>query len=88
MIGKQRVFVLQRVQEDPAGRVGSLLDEYEVFYNSIHVGEDQLPDPTRFDTIVVPGGAAHLYWNAPKKSISRDLTERNPPQATPFEWQW
>ena len=61
MSDKKRVLVLQHIQDDPAGRVGAILDEYEVFYHLIHVGKDQLPDPTRYDAIVVLGGSAHLY---------------------------
>jgi GMP synthase-like glutamine amidotransferase len=61
MTDKKRVLVLQHIHDDPAGRVGSILDEYEVFYHLIHVGRDHLPDPIRYDAIVVLGGAAHLY---------------------------
>jgi GMP synthase (glutamine-hydrolysing) len=61
MSDKKRVLVLQHIPDDPAGRVGAILDEYETFYHLIHVGKDHLPDPTRYDAIVVLGGAAHLY---------------------------
>ena len=61
MSDKKRVLVLQHIPDDPAGRVGAILDEYEVFYHLIHVGKDHLPDPTRYDAIVVLGGSAHLY---------------------------
>jgi hypothetical protein len=53
MADKKRVLVLQHIQENPAGRVGTLLDEYEIFYHLIHVGRDHLPDPTRYNAIVV-----------------------------------
>ena len=61
MSDKKRVLVLQHIHENPAGRVGAILDEYETFYHLIHVGKDHLPDPTRYDAIVVLGGAAYLY---------------------------
>ncbi len=61
MSEKKRVLILQHILENPAGRVGSLLDEYEVFYHTIHVGRDHLPDPTRYHAIVVLGGSQHLY---------------------------
>ncbi len=61
MSDKKRVLVLQHIPDDPAGRVGAILDEYETFYHLIHVGKDHLPDPTRYDAIVVLGGSAHLY---------------------------
>ena len=61
MPGKKRVLILELILENPAGRVGAFLDEYETFYHLIHVGRDHLPDPTRYDAIVVLGGSAHLY---------------------------
>ena len=70
MSDKKRVLVLQHIHDDPAGRVGAILDEYETFYHLIHVGKDHLPDPTRYDAIVVLGGAAHLY-DAHKISLYR-----------------
>lgn len=61
MPGEKHVLILQHIKDNPAGRVGTLLDEYEIDYRLIHVGRDHLPDPTEFDAIVVLGGAAHLY---------------------------
>ncbi len=60
MSAKKRVLVLQHIHENPAGRVGAILDEYATFYHLIHVGRDHhLPDPARYDALVVLGGAAH-----------------------------
>jgi GMP synthase (glutamine-hydrolysing) len=61
MPDKKRVLILQHIKENPAGRVGTILDEYETYYHLIHVGRDRLPDPTRYKAIVVLGGAAHVY---------------------------
>ncbi len=61
MPDKQRVLVLQHIHENPAGPIGAILDEYEIFYHLIHVGKNHLPDPSRYDAIVVLGGAAHVY---------------------------
>ena len=61
MPGMKRVLVLQHIHENPAGRVGAILDEYEVFYHLIRVGKDHLPDPTRYDAVVAQGGSAHVY---------------------------
>jgi len=58
---KKRVLVLQHIQDNPAGRVGAILDEYDILYHLLHVGRDRLPDPTRYTAIVVLGGAAHVY---------------------------
>jgi GMP synthase-like glutamine amidotransferase len=61
MAAPKRVLILQHILENPAGRVGSILDEYEIFYHLIHVGRDHLPDPTRYHAIIVLGGSQHLY---------------------------
>ncbi len=61
MTEKKRVLILEHILENPAGRVGTILDEYEIFYHLIHVGRDRLPDPTRYNAIVVLGGSAHVY---------------------------
>lgn len=58
---KKRVLILQHILENPAGRVGDVLDEYEVPFQTIHVGRDHLPDPTSYQAIVVLGGSQHLY---------------------------
>ncbi|MGZ3608890.1 MAG: hypothetical protein ACXWPS_10840 [Ktedonobacteraceae bacterium] len=55
MSDKKRVLVLQHIHENPAGRVGAILDENEVFYHLIHVGKDHLPDPTRYDAFCGSG---------------------------------
>ena len=57
----KRVLVLQHIVENPAGRVGFILDEYEIPYHLLHVGKDHLPDPTRYQAIVVLGGTQHVY---------------------------
>jgi GMP synthase (glutamine-hydrolysing) len=61
MSSKKRVLILQHIQANPAGRVGAILDEYEIFYHLIHVGRDPLLDPRRYHALVVLGGAAHVY---------------------------
>ncbi len=61
MTEKKRVLILEHILENPAGRVGAILDEYEIFYHLIHVGRDRLPDPTRYNAIIVLGGSAHVY---------------------------
>lgn len=61
MSEKKRVLILQHILENPAGRVGDILDEYEVSYHLIHVGEDHLPDPGRYQALVVLGGSQHVY---------------------------
>ena len=40
MSEKKRVLVLQHILENPAGRVGAMLDEYETFYHRIYIGRD------------------------------------------------
>jgi hypothetical protein len=64
------VLILEHILENPAGREGAILDEYETFYHLIHVGRDHLPDPTRYDAIVVLGGAVQL-------TVSRNTAELN-----------
>jgi GMP synthase (glutamine-hydrolysing) len=61
MSEKKRVLILQHILDSPAGRIGTILDEYETFYHLIHVGRDHLPDPTRYHAIVVLGGSQHVY---------------------------
>ena len=61
MLEKKRVLILQHILDSPAGRVSTILDEYETFYHLIHVGRDHLPDPTRYHAIVVLGGSQHVY---------------------------
>src|SRR5260370_11649527 len=61
MTEKKRVLILEHILENRAGRVGAILDEYEIFYHLIHVGRDRLPDPTRYNAIIVLGGSAHVY---------------------------
>ncbi len=57
----KRVLVLQHIVENPAGRVGIILDEYGIPYHLLHVGKDHLPDPTRYQAIVALGGTQHVY---------------------------
>lgn len=61
MPDKQRVLVLQHIPENPAGRVGDILNEHNIPYDDIHVGTDHLPDPTQYQAIIVLGGSQHLY---------------------------
>lgn len=61
MSEKKCVLILQHIVGNPAGRVGVMLDEYEISYHLIHVGRDHLPDPTRYHAIVVLGGSQHVY---------------------------
>jgi GMP synthase (glutamine-hydrolysing) len=61
MLDKKRALILQHIAENPAGRVGVILDEYEIPYHLVHVGRDHLPDPTSYNAIVVLGGTQHLY---------------------------
>jgi GMP synthase (glutamine-hydrolysing) len=58
---KKRVLILQHISENPAGRVGEVLEENEICYHLVQVGRDQLPDPTGYQAIVVLGGAQHVY---------------------------
>ncbi|GAC1377080.1 MAG: type 1 glutamine amidotransferase [Ktedonobacteraceae bacterium] len=58
---KKHVLVLQHTLASPAGRVTSMLDEYEVPYHLIHIGRDQLPDATRYQAIIALGGSQHVY---------------------------
>ncbi len=60
-IEKKRVLVLQHFYENPAGRVGNLLDEHGIPYDNIHVGTDALPDLKRYQALIVLGGTQHLY---------------------------
>jgi GMP synthase (glutamine-hydrolysing) len=61
MLHKKHALILQHIIENPAGRVGVILDEYEIPYHLVHVGRDHLPDPTRYQAIIVLGGSQHLY---------------------------
>lgn len=61
MPDKKRVLVLQHFFENPAGRVGDLLEEHGIPYDNIHVGTDQLPDPKQYQALIVLGGTQHLY---------------------------
>ncbi|HEY7418957.1 MAG TPA: type 1 glutamine amidotransferase [Ktedonobacteraceae bacterium] len=61
MPNKQRVLVLQHIVENPAGRVGDILNEHMIPYDDIHVGKDHLPDPTQYQAIIVLGGSQHIY---------------------------
>lgn len=57
----QKVLILQHMQENPKGFVGTLLDEYAIDYDVIDVEEDILPDPTHYAAIIVLGGDQHVY---------------------------
>jgi GMP synthase (glutamine-hydrolysing) len=57
----KRVLVLQHFYENPAGRVGNLLDEHGIPYDNIHVGTDPLPDLKQYQALIVLGGTQHLY---------------------------
>ncbi|HYL42556.1 MAG TPA: type 1 glutamine amidotransferase [Ktedonobacteraceae bacterium] len=61
MSEKKRVLILQHILDNPAGRVGDILDEHEIFYDLIHVGRDNLPDPGEYQALVVLGGSEHVY---------------------------
>jgi GMP synthase (glutamine-hydrolysing) len=61
MTDKKHVLVLQHFYENPPGRVGDLLQEHEIPYDTIHVGIDHLPDPAGSAAIIVLGGTQHLY---------------------------
>src|ERR1017187_413633 len=61
MTDKKHVLVLQHFHENPPGRVGDLLSEHEIPYDTIHVGIDHLPDPAGYAAIIVLGGTQHLY---------------------------
>lgn len=61
MPDQQRVLVLQHIAENPPGRVGDILQEHAIPYDDIHIGIDHLPDPTRYQAIIVLGGSQHLY---------------------------
>jgi GMP synthase (glutamine-hydrolysing) len=61
MPNKNRALILQHIAKNPAGRAGVILDEYEIPYHLIHVGSDRLPDPKRYQAIIVLGGSQHVY---------------------------
>ncbi len=61
MTDKKHVLVLQHFHENPPGRVGDLLNEFQIPYHALHVGLDPLPDPTEYGAIIVLGGTQHLY---------------------------
>ncbi len=61
MTDKKHALVLQHFHENPPGRVGKLLDEHEIPYHLIHVGQDTLPNPSEYGAIFVLGGTQHLY---------------------------
>lgn len=61
MCENKRVLILQHILGSPAGRVSIILDEYDIPFHLIHVGKDQLPDPTTYQAIVALGGTQHVY---------------------------
>ncbi len=61
MADKKQVLVLQHFHENPPGRVGELLKEHMIPFDIIHVGQEQLPNPTEYGAIIVLGGTQHLY---------------------------
>jgi GMP synthase (glutamine-hydrolysing) len=58
---EKRVLILQHISENPACRVGDLLEENEIGYHLVHIGKDHLPDPSSYHALVVLGGSQHVH---------------------------
>ncbi|MBA2681670.1 MAG: type 1 glutamine amidotransferase [Ktedonobacteraceae bacterium] len=57
----QKVLILQHMQENPMGFVGTILNEYAIDCDVIHVEREVLPDPINYAAIIALGGDQHVY---------------------------
>lgn len=57
----QKVLILQHMQENPKGFVGTILDEYAIDYDVVSVEKEVLPDPINYAAIIALGGDQHVY---------------------------
>ena len=56
MAETKQVLILQHIALNPPGRVKVILDEYEIPYQIITIGDDPRPDPSSYQAIVGLGG--------------------------------
>jgi GMP synthase (glutamine-hydrolysing) len=81
----QKVLILQHMQENPKGFVGSLLDEYHITHEVINVEKEVLPDPTNYTAIIAFGGDQHVYdehlypYFAKEKVLLQQIIKQNIP---------
>lgn len=81
----KRVLALQQYWDDPPGYLGEILQEHGIDCEVIQVDEAPIPDPRRFDAIIVLGGPQHANahdkypYLAQEKEFLRKVVERDIP---------
>ncbi|MBE3560519.1 MAG: type 1 glutamine amidotransferase [Ktedonobacteraceae bacterium] len=60
----KQVLLLLHSWEDPAGYVGTLLDERNIGYQVLNVETEPLPNPSNLAAIIAFGGPQHAYEEA------------------------
>jgi GMP synthase-like glutamine amidotransferase len=76
MAETKQVLILQHITLNPPGRVGVILDEYEIPYQVILISDDPLPDPSSYQAIVGLGGTH--YTNDEITFLHQAITQEIP----------
>ena len=80
-----RVLALQHVWENPVGRLGNLLHEHGIEYDTVDVETQNLPDPSAYHAVIAFGGSQHLYaedqypYFAQEQELIRTVLEKEIP---------
>jgi GMP synthase-like glutamine amidotransferase len=56
-----RVLLLLHEREDPAGFVGTILEEHHISTDVVEVEREPIPDPTTYAAVIAFGGVQHVY---------------------------